>query len=421
MAFASGLSFHSSLNCPAPATIAASRVSAAAPHRILARERGFFFGRVDLRRRRDDEKAIRRTENRALCAVPRSSPVSEACKCQRRSTPRGPLSFESENSCKALRPNAIVARKDDASFPEMETRPTPPRLSARSKDGTEIGFQILEAQSGSSPYTLVLVQGSFGTAAHFEEFAQLLVKRGLRVVLPDRRGRGASPCAFAPEAYDAQREVEDLDAVLTATNASMVFGLSSGAIVALETALALPGRLSTVVLYEPPLLLDGLEHLAPKLAKFQDEMSSGRVAAGMVTAMRLGQFAPWWISGLPRPLLEALTWLALHVDSGSRYPPLRDLALSTRFDFALVFASSATGVERFKGIGETGTKIMLLGGSRSPAYLRKSLDALSRVLPSATKREIPNAGHGASWNADRGGSPGVVVPLVCEFLGAATG
>ena len=160
MAFASGLSFHSSLNCPAPATIAASRVSAAAPHRILARERGFFFGRVDLRRRRDDEKAIRRTENRALCAVPRSSPVSEACKCQRRSTPRGPLSFESENSCKALRPNAIVARKDDASFPEMETRPTPPRLSARSKDGTEIGFQILEAQSGSSPNTLVLLQGS---------------------------------------------------------------------------------------------------------------------------------------------------------------------------------------------------------------------------------------------------------------------
>ncbi|HYC20976.1 MAG TPA: alpha/beta hydrolase, partial [Candidatus Bathyarchaeia archaeon] len=55
--------------------------------------------------------------------------------------------------------------------------------------------------------------------------------------------------------YSMRREVEDVDTLLTETEAHNVFGLSSGGLIALQAALELPSVHKAVV-NEPPLDVD---------------------------------------------------------------------------------------------------------------------------------------------------------------------
>jgi len=70
------------------------------------------------------------------------------------------------------------------------------------------------------------------------------------VYVPDRRGRGMS--GPYREDHGVRREVEDLDALLGQTGAPNVFGLSAGAVIAIEAARTLPA-VTRLALYEPPL------------------------------------------------------------------------------------------------------------------------------------------------------------------------
>lgn len=70
----------------------------------------------------------------------------------------------------------------------------------------------------------------------------------------DRRGRGASSDT-AP--YAVEREVEDIDAVIGAAGGTAyLYGISSGAILAVEVASKLSAKVTKLALYEPPFLLD---------------------------------------------------------------------------------------------------------------------------------------------------------------------
>ena len=114
-----------------------------------------------------------------------------------------------------------------------------------SKDGTPIALD----QSGSGP-ALVLVDGAlchraFGPS---EALAKALAPH-FTVFRYDRRGRGDSGNTGP---YAIAREVEDLDAVITAAGGSaFVFGVSSGAALALEAANS-GAAISRLVLFEPP-------------------------------------------------------------------------------------------------------------------------------------------------------------------------
>ncbi|RST15015.1 alpha/beta hydrolase [Streptomyces sp. WAC05374] len=116
-----------------------------------------------------------------------------------------------------------------------------------SADGTVIAY---EAQ-GSGP-AVVLVGGAFMTRADSGELASRLAER-FTVITYDRRGRGDS--GDAP-IYDVQREIEDLDALIAhAGGEAMVFGMSSGAVLALE-ATARGSAVTRLALYEPPFITD---------------------------------------------------------------------------------------------------------------------------------------------------------------------
>ena len=73
-------------------------------------------------------------------------------------------------------------------------------------------------------------------------------------------------------------------------------------------------------------------------------------------------------------------------------------------------------VERFQAAS---AETLLLGGSKSPAYLKTALDAVEKVLPRAERVEFPGLDHGASSdlsNTNRGGNPVVVARELRRFF-----
>src|SRR5215218_9166043 len=120
---------------------------------------------------------------------------------------------------------------------EVEPRATGARgkfltASVTSKDGTTIGYYRIGTGPG-----LVILHGSMQSALSHKLLAEALADY-YTVYLVDRRGRPLSG-TFGPD-YSSRKEVEDLDAVLAATGAHYVFGVSSGALITLQAALSLP-------------------------------------------------------------------------------------------------------------------------------------------------------------------------------------
>ncbi|MFJ8697215.1 alpha/beta fold hydrolase [Streptomyces roseolilacinus] len=116
-----------------------------------------------------------------------------------------------------------------------------------SSDGTAIAYE----RQGSGP-AVVLVGAAFMTRHDSAALAGLLAG-DFTVFTYDRRGRGDSGDAAA---YDVRREVEDLDALIErAGGSAMLFGTSSGAVLALEAA-ARGSAVTRLALYEPPFIVD---------------------------------------------------------------------------------------------------------------------------------------------------------------------
>jgi pimeloyl-ACP methyl ester carboxylesterase len=286
--------------------------------------------------------------------------------------------------------------------------------SVRSKDGTVIGYR----RFGEGP-GVILLHGAMSSSRNHVQLAQALAD-AFTVYVPDRRGRGLS--GPYGKGHSARTDVDDLDAVLAGTGAHNVFGVSSGAIIALLAALTLPA-IRKVAAYEPPLFADG-SMPAAVLARFDKEMARGKVAAALITGMKGAQLGPPVFNVMPRRLLALLTRMAMAQEDrrGSKgrngsggadgYVPMRALAPTLHYDFHLVAETSGT-LETF---GAVRAEVLLLGGSKSPARMTAALDTLEHVLPAATRTELSGLDHAASWNADRGGRPEPVAQELRRFF-----
>src|SRR5258708_2203272 len=121
--------------------------------------------------------------------------------------------------------------------------------TAVSKDGTPIAFDRI----GNGP-PVILVDGAlcYRGMGQSGQLAELLAPY-FTVFTYDRRGRGESGDT-AP--YAVEREVEDIAALLSeGGGAACLWGMSSGAALALEAANRLAG-IKKLALYEAPLIVD---------------------------------------------------------------------------------------------------------------------------------------------------------------------
>lgn len=277
--------------------------------------------------------------------------------------------------------------------------------SITSKDGTTIGYR----QLGDGP-SVVLLHGIMESAQSHMQLAEGLADT-ITVYLPDRRGRGLS----GPQGsdYRLEKEVEDLDALLTKAGAHYVFGVSAGAIVCLQAALTLPA-IHRAAIFEPPLIIDDSVSTA-FVERFDKEMAQGKVVSALVTAMKGSQMGPPVFNVMPRWLLELLTKMMTASEEKKAKADdvtMRMLASTLHSDFQLSVETKGA-LESFKAIR---ADVLLLGGSKSPAYFKVALDALEKVLPHAKRTEFPGLNHGASGNANRGGKPKLVAQELRQFF-----
>lgn len=229
------------------------------------------------------------------------------------------------------------------------------------------------------------------------------------VHVPDRRGRGLS--GGGRPGLDA--EVEDLTALLERTGARRVFGLSSGAVIALATALRGPG-IDELALYEPPFAF-GDEKARTWPARFERELEAGRLDQAFATIIKRTADRGG-IARLPRPLLELVTGalLRLGVKPDPDGPAPRDLLPTVPYDLRVV-ADAEDLPER---LGEVRSRVLLVGGTKSAEFLARALDHLQAGLPASQRVILGRLGHIA---ADTSEHPALVADPLREFFSSPKG
>lgn len=273
-----------------------------------------------------------------------------------------------------------------------------------SRDGTRIGYYKFGGGPG-----LVLVQGTMGTAKHFMELANALANT-FTVYVPDRRGRGLSELGGAD--YNIHKEVEDLEALLSKTDTHNVFGLSAGALISLQAALSLPA-IHKLAIYEPPIFINKFP--TELLQRYEREISEGRVAAAMVSAMQAAEMGPPIMNLIPRWILERFVAMGLAQEDKKpkgEYPTMRELSSTLRYDFQVV-NEMKDALESFRSIT---VDVLLLGGGKSQTYLKTALDALEGILPHARRVVLAGLDHAAPWNRDQRGHPEPVAEELKRFF-----
>lgn len=275
-----------------------------------------------------------------------------------------------------------------------------------STDGTRVAYHSV----GNGP-GLVIVHGAMQSGVSQLELAQLL-SPAHTVHLLDRRGRGAS--GGAP-ASNTRQEVEDVRAVLLATGARDLLGVSSGAIIAGRAALETD--LDRVVLFEPPLSVDGSVRL-DLVPNFLSALDADDLPRAMALSMKLAQMGPAWMFGLPTSVLAAVSKRMLARDDARELPAgavrVRDLVRALGADFAVVVENA----DRAADFSAIRARTLLIDGTKTRPYLRGAVAALDAALPHAQRVALQGQRHGVTQDRAQWGRPDLVAPVLMEFLAA---
>lgn len=279
--------------------------------------------------------------------------------------------------------------------PNFDTR------SVVSQDGTTVGY----LQQGSGP-PVVLVQGAMADVHAYRTLAGVLAA-SFTVISAERRGRGISPHPYT-SAHDIARDVEDIDAIMTATGARMLFGLSSGAVIVLEAARTLP-RVERIAVFEPPFYEHGIDR--NRLRQLFVDIDGRRYGAALVGALVTAGTAPAVIARLPRWLARTLGRLVLTIQGWSPGPAssLRQMLPGVRYDFHDV-AQVNGHINQYATVTQP---VLLLSGTKSPRFLHNAITRLRQLLPDAEHFELAGLGHDGPWN---NGNPHAVATDLAAFL-----
>jgi len=261
-----------------------------------------------------------------------------------------------------------------------------------SQDGTRIAVE----QTGTGP-ALVLVGGALSLRGDTAHLAALLAPH-FRVFRYDRRGRGDSGNTLP---WAVEREVEDLAAVIDAAGGTaFLYGGSSGAVLALETATRLPARVEKLVLFEPPFIVD--DSRPPIAETFPDEIAAlvadGRRGDAVAAFLRIGV-------GLPPEVVAGLR-------TSAQWPVLEELAHTIPYDLRILGDTQRGNPLPTDRWGSMHAPTLVLDGGLSPIWLRNAAQALVTVLYDAEGFTLDGQDHVVATFA-----PQVLAPVLIDFLG----
>jgi pimeloyl-ACP methyl ester carboxylesterase len=273
--------------------------------------------------------------------------------------------------------------------PEI-AQPTPISPFARqvlSKDGTAIAFD----RTGHGA-AVILIDGAlcYRGMGQSGKLANLMAQH-FTVFTYDRRGRGASGDT-AP--YAVEREVEDIEALLSeAGGTAFVWGMSSGAVLALEAANRLKG-IKKLALYEPPFIVDN--------SRSTTEYDWVRIGEAIATDRRSDAVRIFLKSvGLPGFFIALMRLMPV-------WSKLQAIAHTLPYDGAIV-RDNQRGKPLPSGRWASITvPALVMDGGNSPAWMRHGNKSLASLLPNAQYRSLEGQTHMLN--------PKVHAPRLVEFF-----
>jgi pimeloyl-ACP methyl ester carboxylesterase len=241
-----------------------------------------------------------------------------------------------------------------------------------SKDGTIIAYERL----GSGP-PVILIGGALVDRSGHTKLAKLL-STDFTVYNYDRRGRGDSEDS---ELYTVDREVEDIEALLQEAGGSVyVYGISSGACLAMEAAAAIGDGIKKLAIYEAPYdEAEGAANLWKEYRrKLNELLAADRLGAAVELHMKTVGASDVSIFGMK--LLPG-------------WSKMKELAPTIAYDVAVVGEDRSIPVRKFSTI-QAATLVM--DGSASQAsmpFMRMSADKLAKTIPHAQRYTVEGEGH----------------------------
>jgi pimeloyl-ACP methyl ester carboxylesterase len=257
-----------------------------------------------------------------------------------------------------------------------------------SKDGTRIAYETM----GHGP-ALILVDGAFC----FRGFGPMpglapLLTNHFTVYLYDRRGRGESGDT---QPYALEREVEDIDALVDqAGGSAYIYGISSGAALALEAAYRLDGKVKKMALYEPPYNDD--ESLRPASRQYTKDLTA------LLSAGRNGDAAELFMRmvGMPEEQLAGMRQSPV-------WPVFEAVAPTLLYDDTALGKDRVVPVDRAASLK---IPALVMNGGAGLPFMQTTASKLAGAIPGASYRSLEGQTHEVA--AD------VLAPVLIDFFNA---
>ncbi|MFD1542700.1 alpha/beta fold hydrolase [Nonomuraea guangzhouensis] len=250
--------------------------------------------------------------------------------------------------------------------------------TVQSKDGTTIAF---DAWGDGQP--LIMIDGATAHRAVNPINAEVgqLLREEFQVYAYDRRGRGESTDTLP---YALEREIEDLAALIDdAGGSAVVFGWSSGAVLALHAAAAgLP--ITRLALFEPPFVVDDGRPPLPAdyVQRLDADVADGRPGDAVELFMTAA-------AGVPADAVAGMRQAPF-------WPAVEAVAHTIAYD-GRIMGSTMSGAplpaDRWAAIT---MPVLVMHGTGTMPWLITAAQALADLLPTATLRAVPGENHGTT-------------------------
>jgi pimeloyl-ACP methyl ester carboxylesterase len=261
--------------------------------------------------------------------------------------------------------------------------------TVKSSDGTVIAYE----KHGSGP-ALILVDGAMGfRALGFGNPLAEMLSEHFTAYTYDRRGRGESSNT---KPFSIQREVEDIEALIDQAGGSAnVYGISSGACLALEAAIRLGRKVNKLALFEPPYNSDpaSIEAWKDYRNKLASLIRDNRKSEAVALFMRF--------VGTPADMIEGM-------QKSTAWSMMESAALTLEYDAAAMGADRRVPSDRAAGI-QSPTLIMDGGANLTMLpFMHATALALAKAIPGAQQRTLANQTHAVQAKA--------LAPVLVEFF-----
>ena len=275
-----------------------------------------------------------------------------------------------------------------------------------SKDGTTIAYD----QIGTGP-AIILINGALGTRSNAapDSLADILSKQ-FTAIDYDRRGRGDSGDTLP---YAVQREIEDIEALIDGSGGSaFLLGTSSGAILALEAAHAMPNKVKKLALYEPPFIIDDSRPPLPVdyVEQLNAATAAGRPGDAVEIFMTKALLIPPEFVAMMRNAPMSQTF---GDEAGAKPPEWADMekvAHTLAYDGMIVkdfLAGKPLPPKRWAAF--TAPTLVIVGGNSEP-FFHNGAQALVNDMSNAQRRTLEGQDHAVS--------PVALAPMLIEFFRA---